>query len=159
MPEAPEARREFGSAIAGRSYVLRPGGYAVIRNRLNEVAVVRTPEGLFLPGGGQLPGESPDQAAIRETAEESGLRIQVGVCLGVADELKFSAREGGHLRKRCTFFAADAPDGAREAAIELDHELLWLPFPEAIAQLSDESQRWAVGIALGEADGPGGGYG
>ena len=143
-------RREFGTAIAGRSYVLRPGGYAVIRNRRDEVAVVRTPEGLFLPGGGQLPGESPDQAAIRETAEESGLRIQIGVCLGVADELKFSAKEGGHLRKRCTFFAADAPDGARGPAIELDHELLWLPFPEAMAQLSDESQRWAVRAALGE---------
>jgi 8-oxo-dGTP diphosphatase len=144
-----EERREFGSEDAGRSYRLRPGGYAVIRNPRGEVAVVRTPEGMFLPGGGQLPGESPEQAAIRETAEEVGLRIVLGVCLGVADQLKFSATEGGHLRKRCTFFVAQELDGAREPPIEPDYELLWLPAAEAAARLSDESQRWAV-----EAAGP-----
>ena len=145
-----EERREFGSEDAGRSYRLRPGGYAVIRNPRGEVALVRTPEGMFLPGGGQLSGESPEQAAIRETAEEAGFRIALGVCLGVADQLKFSATEGGHLRKRCTFFLAEVLDGARQPAIEPDHELLWLPPAEAAAQLSDESQKWAVRAAVGE---------
>jgi ribosomal protein S18 acetylase RimI-like enzyme/8-oxo-dGTP pyrophosphatase MutT (NUDIX family) len=154
----PEDLREFGTEDAGCDYRLRPGGYAVIRNGAGEVAVVRTPEGVFLPGGGQLPGESPEDAAVRETAEESGLRIELGVCLGVADQLKFSATEGGHLRKRCTFFLARAADGAREPAIEADHELLWLSPEEAAGRLSDESQRWAVRAAPagpGEASVPG----
>ncbi|MFN2385096.1 MAG: GNAT family N-acetyltransferase [Thermoanaerobaculia bacterium] len=124
----------------------------MIRNGRGEVAVVRTPEGLFLPGGGQLAGESPEDAAVRETAEESGLRIELGACLGVADQLKFSASEGGHLRKRCTFFVARALDGAREPASEPDHELLWLSPSEAAAKLSDESQRWAVRSAVDEGD-------
>jgi 8-oxo-dGTP pyrophosphatase MutT (NUDIX family) len=147
----PEAPREFGSEDAGRTYRLRPGGYAVIRSREGEIAVVRTPEGIFLPGGGQLPGESPEEAAVRETAEECGLRIALAGCLGLADELKFSASEGGHLRKRCTFFLAEVLDGPRELATEPDHELLWLTAGEAAARLSDESQKWAVRAAAGEA--------
>ena len=147
----PEALREFGSEDAGQTYRLRPGGYAVIRSRAGAIAVVRTPEGIFLPGGGQLPGESPEDAAVRETAEECGLRIALGGCLGLADQLKFSASEGGHLRKRCTFFVAEVLDGPPQPAIEPDHELLWLTQGEAAARLSDESQRWAVRVAAGEA--------
>ena len=75
----------------------------------------------------------------------------LGGCLGLADQLKFSASEGGHLRKRCTFFVAEVLDGPPQPAIEPDHELLWLTQGEAAARLSDESQRWAVRVAAGEA--------
>lgn len=47
LPSIPE----FGLAVAGRTYVLRPGSYGVIRNGVGSIAVVFTPQGIFLPGG------------------------------------------------------------------------------------------------------------
>lgn len=42
----------FGVAVPGTDYVLRPGGYALLRSNAGTVAVVETPQGHFLPGGG-----------------------------------------------------------------------------------------------------------
>src|SRR4051812_17263780 len=100
--------REFGTHECGANYVLRPGGYAVIRRATGEVAVLATPGGYYLPGGGQNPGESPEQAAIREAREECGLVIQIDRLIAIADQLVFSAAEATHFRKRCWFYLAVA---------------------------------------------------
>src|SRR5690349_3817408 len=94
----------FGE-VGAAAPVLRPGGYAVIE-RSGLVAVVAAPGGLFLPGGGQDKGEAPETAAIREAAEECGLRIELAGTIGVADELVFAKSEGCYYRKRGTFFRA-----------------------------------------------------
>jgi 8-oxo-dGTP pyrophosphatase MutT (NUDIX family) len=136
---------EFGIAAAGAVYVLRPGGYAVIFSAAGEVAVVSTPRGLALPGGGQDNGEQPEDAAIREAEEECGLRIRLGRSIGVADELVFDADERTHYRKRCTFFLAEVV--GRCGPGEPDHELVWLSPRDAAAKLLHQSQRWAVSEA------------
>jgi 8-oxo-dGTP diphosphatase len=136
---------EFGSATPGAEYVLRPGGYAVIFRSGGEVAVVSTPLGLALLGGGQEPAESAAAAAVREAHEECGLRITLGRCIGTADELVFAADEERHYRKRCTFFLAEIV--AMSGGGEPDHELRWLPVADAVAMLLHESQRWAVSEA------------
>jgi 8-oxo-dGTP diphosphatase len=133
---------EFGELRPGADYVPRPGGYAVIVGAGGRVAVVSTPGGLALPGGGQDSGESPEDAAVREALEECGLRIALGRRIGVADELVFAADEGTHYRKRGTFFLAGVV--GRSGAGEADHELVWLSFADAAARLGHGSQRWAV---------------
>src|SRR5262249_11274461 len=95
---------QFGSEAPGVASILRLGGYGVILSNDGDVAVVSTPLGLFLPGGGQGPGESAEDAAIRETREECGLRITLSRFIGVADELVYARDEGRHYRKRCSFF-------------------------------------------------------
>jgi 8-oxo-dGTP diphosphatase len=138
---------EFGSADAGATYVLRPGGYAVLFNASGAVAVVSTPLGLALPGGGQDEGEAPEDAAVRETREECGLHIRLGKCLGVADELT------AHYRKRCTFFLAEVvAEGVGPG--EPDHVLVWLSPEDAVARLLHGSQRWAVAEACRLTDRP-----
>lgn len=65
--------REFGNFVAGANYVLRPGGYAVVRNRAGEIAIIAAPSGYVLPGGGPKDNETFEETAIRETHEECGL--------------------------------------------------------------------------------------
>ena len=136
---------EFGLNVADVEYRLRPGGYAVIFSNDGEVAVVSTPKGLFLPGGGQCAAESAEKAAAREALEECGLRISIGASIGVADELVFAVEEGKHYRKRCAFFLAEITE--RLAAGEPDHELIWIAPEAAVTGLLHESQRWAVDAA------------
>jgi 8-oxo-dGTP pyrophosphatase MutT (NUDIX family) len=124
---------------------LRPGGYVVILQS-GVVGVILAPVGLVLPGGGQDTGEAPESAAVRETAEECGLRVALVGHIGVADELVFAADEQVHYRKRCTFFRADLV-GASDSG-EPDHKWVWLPVGEAIDRLQFASQRWAVAEAI-----------
>lgn len=137
---------EFGRAVAGADYILRPGGYALIFNTQGEVAVVSTPMGLTLPGGGVNAGEWPQTAAVREAREECGLRITLGDCIGVADELVYAADEDVYYRKRCAFFLAEIVE--KSGAGEPDHEFLWLPRERVAADLLHASQRWAVREAI-----------
>lgn len=136
---------EFGVADAGAEHIMRAGGYALIFDATGELAVVSTPRGFMLPGGGQEAGESPGAAAVRETYEECGLRITLGARIGVADELIFAADEGVHYRKRCTFFLAEVAGSG--ATCEDDHELIWFRPERAALELRHESQRWAVNAA------------
>ena len=142
-----ERPREFGELVCGTNYILRPGGYAVIRRSTGEIAVVTTPKGCFVPGGGQNPGETSAQAAIRETHEECSLQIQIGSLIGVADELVYSADEATHFRKRCFFFRAEIVAADGQGSGEVDHVLSWLMPAIAVSRLTHESQRWAVAKA------------
>lgn len=141
---------EFGSREPTANYVLRPGAHVVLFDERGEIAVLGAPTGPVLPGGGQHFGETAEQTAIRETAEECGLDISLGPALGVADELVFAADEDTHYRKRCSFFVAQVID--RVGPGEPDHPLTWMPASEAVQTLRHGSHRWAVAEALRHAE-------
>jgi len=141
----PPSVPEFGKFEADAEYHLRPGGYAVIRRAGGEIAAVVTPGGCFLPGGGQEPNESAEEAAIRETREECGLQIALVDEIGAAEELVYFAQEQKHYRKWCVFFRARVIV-ENLATAEPDHALVWLDSSEALTQLTLGSQRWAVGV-------------
>src|SRR5437868_8691069 len=95
----------LGPRTQGATYIPRPGSYAVIFDEHQRIAVIRTAQGLFLPGGGADPGESLEQTLHREIAEECGPTIQIRRRLGHAIQLVFAPAEG-HFEKRCVFFEA-----------------------------------------------------
>ena len=93
------AIREFGKVIARKNYVLRPGGYGVVRDAAGRVGVVATSRGIFLLGGAQEGSETPRQALIREAREECGCSLQIGKRIAVADEMLFAKEEKRYFRK------------------------------------------------------------
>ena len=141
---------EFGVVVQGSAYHLRPGAYGVLQDAAGRVAVMMTPAGGFFPGGGQEPGESLQQTLQREFVEESGLHVQLGRQIGVADELVHSVEEGRYFRKRGTFYEVLQVGQSGSSDTEPDHYVTWLPASEAILVLSHESHRWALRTLLAE---------
>jgi 8-oxo-dGTP diphosphatase len=131
----------FGTPTPGS--VVRPSAYAVITDDRGCVAIVRTPRGTYLPGGGQDPGESGAATAARETLEECGLIVRIGDWRAHAIEHLFSTYMQTLYEKHNTFCDATVNSASGEDG-EADHELLWTPLREAPELLSPLSHRWAV---------------
>jgi 8-oxo-dGTP diphosphatase len=138
----------FGRPVDGCRIVVRPSAYAIVRRGV-EIALVRAPGGVFLPGGGVDHGELPEQAVEREAREECGLVVRVVATIGRAIEFVHSPSESACFEKRSAFFVADVAGLATKT--ELDHVLVWATADDALAALSHESQRWAVRRHLGRA--------
>lgn len=140
--ESWQSRPKFGSRDPEQSYIERPSAYVVLFRQDGLMAVVRSSQGVHLPGGGHLDGESAAQAAIREVLEECGLAVQLDDTIGFATEFVYATNEDCHFAKRCTFFHGRALETI--ATPEPGHETLWRTPSEAITLLSPESHRWAV---------------
>ena len=70
-----------------------------------------------LPGGLQHLGETIAEAAVREVAEETGVRIRVGAVVGAYDSI---VRDQGGVRYHYTLVDVDADWVAGEAAAASD---------------------------------------
>jgi len=138
MPDLPV----FGTKLDGVEYVVRPSAYALLPNEAGDLAVMRTPKGHFLPGGGVEPGESVEAAVARETREEAGLVVEATRTIGEAVEFTRALDEDAWYQKVSTFVGARVV-GHADAA-EPDHELLWLPPARAADALTPPSHVWAV---------------
>lgn len=142
----------FGLPPEAASATVRPSAYAVIENDRGQFAVVRTPEGTYLPGGGMDPGETPIDTVIRETLEECGLAIRAGSWTTAAVQFAWSEAERKYFEKQSTFVDATVlgPDASR---LEPDHELLWVDAATACELLTHESHAWVVKSRITSAAG------
>ena len=88
-----------------------------------EVALVHRPkyDDWSLPKGKLDPGESFEDAALREVEEETGLRAELGRYLG-----ETTYRDNKHREKLVRFWAMRALDGEFAPSDEVD-ELRWVP--------------------------------
>lgn len=133
----------FGQPPTRTRVRVRPSAYAILRNDRGEFAVVRSREGIFLPGGGMDAGETPHETVIRETLEECGLVIRIGSWTTTAIQFAWSETEQIHFEKRSTFVDAIVL-GVDTSHLEPDHEVLWVDAHRACELLTHESHGWAV---------------
>ena len=133
----------FGRPRIEGQATLRPSVYGLLVDRAGRLAVVRTPKGVYLPGGGATSHESPAQAVVREVHEECGLDVAVGDWTRWAVEFVYAAEEAVDFEKRCTFLELRSAL-AHGVGQESDHQLDWMTPEEAIAHLAPQSHRWAV---------------
>jgi 8-oxo-dGTP diphosphatase len=133
----------FGERLADQRYVLRPSAYALMQNDRDEFAIVETPVGVFLPGGGIEGNETPAQAIVREVLEECGLVARPGPEVARALQLAYSVTEGVYFEKPSVFLRATV-HGPGIVASEADHTLIWLPAEAAAERMAHESHAWIL---------------
>lgn len=112
-----------------------------------EVALVHRPkyDDWSFPKGKLNPGESHEQAALREVAEETGLLCRLGRALG---SVRYHDRKG--RAKRVRYWAMTVEGGAFAPNSEVD-ELRWLPI-ELADELLSRSQDADLARWLGSGD-------
>ena len=106
------------------------------------VAAVRGTAGMIgLPGGGSLPGETPEETLRREVREELARSVRLVRKLGDATQFFYAADEHCHYKMLGAFFLAEFPD---EPNGQGEHELFWLPVAEAAGAFFHECHAWAA---------------
>jgi 8-oxo-dGTP diphosphatase len=141
----------FGNKIAGQNYIERPGAYAIIQDDHGRFATLRIGTALFLPGGGSLPGETPQATLQREVMEECGREIQIGREIGEAIEYLYAPKHGVYYHIQSTFFHAMFMDG-EVLQHEEKHIFAWLSAIEAMQHFQRPSQAWAVQQFINNTD-------
>jgi TDG/mug DNA glycosylase family protein len=114
-------RERWFEELAGRStgLPLRPAARALVVDRADRLLLVRFdwPDKTVWapPGGGIEPGETPEQAIVRELAEECGLRgFELGPCVWTRDHWFTEVPGWGGQSERIYLVRTDAFEPAPE---------------------------------------------
>lgn len=139
----------FGQRLEGISYQMRVGAYGIIFDDTREkLAVVKTPKGLFLPGGGLEGYESHHECIKRECIEEIGLTVEVTSFLCQGEHYFNSDDLNTFWHMVAYLYLAKTTSGTR-LACETDHQLVWVLARTCPERLLVKQQAWAVTQALG----------
>lgn len=134
-------RLVFGAADPNVRYCERRAAYVVIiRNA--KVAMVSSGQKHFLPGGGSMPGEAPEETVVREVHEELGRRVRLIRSLGEATQYFYSNDNDRHYKMLATFFAGEFTDDVCGGTGQ--HQLDWLSVTETDRACFHECHTWAV---------------
>jgi len=139
-------RPVFGSAPSAVACRKRRAAYAVIVRGDGHVAYAVRPRGLWLPGGGILPGEGPEDAVKREVREELGRTVRLTGRVGEAVQYFDSPADACWYEMTAYFFSGEfevGPQGARQ------QEPCWLDTDREDASFFHACHTWAVSQAKG----------
>lgn len=132
----------FGTVTPNVEYRNRPAAYAVIFDADGRVAVVKGERGYFLPGGGSLPHETPEETVRREVREELGSEVFIRRRIGEA--IQYFSADDVDYRMHANFFRAELngdPIGSGEYKLE------WLKMDQIEELFFHQCHVWAVKIA------------
>ena len=139
----------YGEAPSDVHITHRKAVYAIIKED-NAIAVVRTPRGCFLPGGGVDSGETDEQALVRELFEELGWSVSITRCVDSAYQYHYSEVQQKYFHTLGIFYEAKYVASICEP-VEDDHTLAWLTPGQACEELRFEYMQEAVKKCLKDA--------
>jgi len=99
-----------------------------------------------LPKGLVEDGEGPEQAALREVREETGLEAEILEPLG--DISYWYVWEDERIRKKVTFFLMESTGGDVSLHDHEMEEIRWFPLQEAVRRASYPSERTVLRRAV-----------
>lgn len=131
----------LGTRIEGISYYDRVGAYLIcIEN--NKLAVIRDPQGYFLPGGGIDENESFEECVKRECLEETGYSVSVDKHICSAEAYLLHPKVG-YFHPIQHYYSGSLIEKVC-APIETDHILEWISIDEIENKMHLEFQCRAV---------------
>ena len=99
-----------------------------------------------LPKGAVSPGETSEQAALREVKEETGIDAEV---IGLLDTIEYFFRAGDVLiKKSVDFYLMRFTGGTMTPQLSEVDDVEWVALPEAIQRASFDSERKLLSLAL-----------
>jgi 8-oxo-dGTP pyrophosphatase MutT (NUDIX family) len=109
---------------------------------------------LTLPKGHPDEGETPEQAALREVREETGVEASV---VGFLDDVRyFYQRDGRRISKVVSFFLLEHVAGDPESHVDDEIDTArWMTLDEAAAELTYKGDRDMVALARSRTNGGG----
>ena len=132
----------FGSPEPDIQYTERRAAYIVVVGNDGKIAMVKGRQKYFLPGGGSLPDEAPEDTVAREVSEELARSVRLIRSLGEATQYFYSTDDERHYKMVATLFAGEFTDEATADAAE--HELEWLAETELEQACFHACHAWAV---------------
>ena len=99
-----------------------------------------------LPKGTPNNGESTDETALREVAEETGLEVRIVAPVGAIEY--FFTQDGQRIHKTVHYFLMEQVGGSLDGHDHEFDEVLWMPIDEARRLMSFETERQIVEEAL-----------
>ena len=131
----------FGAPDPNVRYRERRAAYVVVIRR-SKVAMVSSGQKHFLPGGGSMPGEAPEETVAREVHEELARSVRLVRRLGEATQYFYSTDDDRHYEMLAVFFAGEFTGDGYSGAGE--QQLDWLSVTETDHACFHESHAWAV---------------
>ena len=99
-----------------------------------------------LPKGTPADGESTDQTALREVAEETGLEVRIVAPVGPIEY--FFTQDGRRIHKTVHYFLMESTGGSLDGHDHEFDEVRWVPLDEARALMTFDTERQIVEQAL-----------
>jgi 8-oxo-dGTP pyrophosphatase MutT (NUDIX family) len=99
-----------------------------------------------LPKGTPNDGETVDETALREVAEETGLQVRIVAPIGAIEY--FFTEAGRRIHKTVHYFLMEAVGGSLDGHDHEFDEVAWLPLDEARSIMTFDTERQIVEDAL-----------
>jgi 8-oxo-dGTP pyrophosphatase MutT (NUDIX family) len=155
----PSSKRRLGAVARLRTATATSAGGIVVRHEDGQPWLVvgsrrrdRDGRTWTLPKGTPKSGETTEETALREVAEETGLKVRI---TGPLDSIEyFFVQSGTRIHKTVHYFMMEPTGGDLARHDREFEEVRWIRFSDAAATLTFETERALVARAA-EIVGPG----
>lgn len=138
----------FDDPSAPKANSIVPSANAVVVNDAGEILLIRRTDNdnWALPGGAMDVGESLPDCAVRETFEETGIRVQVTGLVGIYTDPRHVIlyTSNGEARQEFSVVFTASPVGGEPTPSDESREVHWVA-PETVPSVTmDRSMRMRV---------------